>query len=226
MHPVKQSHKTLVLWLLIILVFVAFYRFFQDRTGSGVAVPAARHATAFDGQPLVGAQVLGRLISPYELTERHFGWEVPPEPARERETLEFLLDRALRSQGVVGAIGVCGAARAQLDEVIARAREAGVAQMMVTGTAVDESMAAAKLADEWGLYADLVEEISLQLRHVLVTLATCSQSDWLVGWLLSFRLQAQVLAPKHLKDRVAGEAQKISARYTEEPRDLSRAWIR
>jgi TatD DNase family protein len=40
-----------------------------------------------------------------------------------------------------------------LAEVIARAREAGVAQMMVTGTAVDESMAAAKLADEWGLYA-------------------------------------------------------------------------
>ena len=40
-----------------------------------------------------------------------------------------------------------------LAEVVARAREAGVAQMMVTGTAVDESMAAAKLADEWGLYA-------------------------------------------------------------------------
>src|SRR5207248_1350656 len=29
--PVKQSHKTLVLWLLIILVFVAFYNFFTPR---------------------------------------------------------------------------------------------------------------------------------------------------------------------------------------------------
>ena len=25
----KQSHKTLILWLLIILVFIAFYKFFQ-----------------------------------------------------------------------------------------------------------------------------------------------------------------------------------------------------
>jgi TatD DNase family protein len=40
-----------------------------------------------------------------------------------------------------------------LPDVVARARQAGVTGMIITGTAVDESMAAARLADEWGLYA-------------------------------------------------------------------------
>ena len=41
------------------------------------------------------------MLKTYELTSRHFGWEQNPRPATESEVLEHLLDRALRSQGVV-----------------------------------------------------------------------------------------------------------------------------
>jgi uncharacterized protein len=41
------------------------------------------------------------MLKTYELMERHFGWERRPRPAPEREVLNYLLDRALRSQGIV-----------------------------------------------------------------------------------------------------------------------------
>src|SRR5262249_27536894 len=41
------------------------------------------------------------MLKTYELTNRHFGWERLPKPASKRETLDYLLDRALRAQGVV-----------------------------------------------------------------------------------------------------------------------------
>jgi TatD DNase family protein len=40
-----------------------------------------------------------------------------------------------------------------LPETVRRAREAGVSQIVVTGTAVDETMAAIRVADEFGLHA-------------------------------------------------------------------------
>jgi uncharacterized protein YcaQ len=47
------------------------------------------------------------MLKTYELTSRHFGWERPPKPASEREILNHLLDRALRSQGVVSVDSAC-----------------------------------------------------------------------------------------------------------------------
>jgi len=47
------------------------------------------------------------ILKTYELTARHFGWTKPPRPAPERETLNYLLDRALRAQGVVSLDSVC-----------------------------------------------------------------------------------------------------------------------
>jgi uncharacterized protein len=47
------------------------------------------------------------MLKTYELTSRHFGWETLPKPASEREILSYLLDRALRSQGVVSLDSVC-----------------------------------------------------------------------------------------------------------------------
>ncbi|MFI5025110.1 MAG: winged helix-turn-helix domain-containing protein [Alphaproteobacteria bacterium] len=41
------------------------------------------------------------MLKTYELMTRHFGWEKPPKPASDRETNQYLLDRALRAQGVV-----------------------------------------------------------------------------------------------------------------------------
>jgi uncharacterized protein len=47
------------------------------------------------------------MLKTYELMERHFGWDQRPKPASERQTLEYLLDRALRSQGVVSLDSIC-----------------------------------------------------------------------------------------------------------------------
>jgi uncharacterized protein len=41
------------------------------------------------------------MLKTYELLTRHFGLERLPQAASERETLEYLLERALRSQGVI-----------------------------------------------------------------------------------------------------------------------------
>jgi uncharacterized protein YcaQ len=47
------------------------------------------------------------MLKTYELMDRHFGWEKPPKAASEREVAEYLLDRALRSHGVVSLDSVC-----------------------------------------------------------------------------------------------------------------------
>ena len=47
------------------------------------------------------------MLKTYELMSRHFGWERPPKPAPEKEILNYLLDRALRSQGIVSLDSVC-----------------------------------------------------------------------------------------------------------------------
>lgn len=47
------------------------------------------------------------MLKSYELTGRHFGWRTRPKPASERQTLDYLLDRALRSQGVISLDSVC-----------------------------------------------------------------------------------------------------------------------
>jgi uncharacterized protein YcaQ len=47
------------------------------------------------------------MLKTYELTNRHFGWERPPKAASETEILNYLLERALRSQGIVSLDSVC-----------------------------------------------------------------------------------------------------------------------
>jgi TatD DNase family protein len=53
----------------------------------------------------------------------------------------------------IGANLTHSAFQQDLPQVLQRAREAGVTRIFVTGTAVDESLAAAKLAETHGLYA-------------------------------------------------------------------------
>ena len=47
------------------------------------------------------------MLKTYELMTRHFGWNRLPKAASEREILNYLLDRALRSQGVVSLDSAC-----------------------------------------------------------------------------------------------------------------------
>ena len=50
------------------------------------------------------------MLKTYELMQRHFGWgelHRPPRPASPREVTAYLLDRALRAQGLVSLDSIC-----------------------------------------------------------------------------------------------------------------------
>ena len=47
------------------------------------------------------------MLKTYELMTRHFGWDKPPKPAPSAEITAYLLDRALRSQGLVSLDSIC-----------------------------------------------------------------------------------------------------------------------
>jgi uncharacterized protein YcaQ len=47
------------------------------------------------------------MLKTYDLMTRHFGWDKPPKPASAKEVIAYLLDRALRAQGIVSLDSVC-----------------------------------------------------------------------------------------------------------------------
>jgi uncharacterized protein len=47
------------------------------------------------------------MLKTYELMARHFGWDKPPKGASASEVTAYLLDRALRAQGVVSLDSIC-----------------------------------------------------------------------------------------------------------------------
>src|SRR5882724_7971083 len=69
------------------------------------------------------------MLKTYELMTRHFGWDKPPKPASGSEATAYLLDRALRAQGIVSLDSICHldapskAAVRRLIEARVRARE-------------------------------------------------------------------------------------------------------
>jgi uncharacterized protein len=58
-------------------------------------------------QGLVTISAREGMLKTYDLINRHFDWEKPPRPATERQVTAYLLDRALRSQGVVSLDSIC-----------------------------------------------------------------------------------------------------------------------
>jgi uncharacterized protein YcaQ len=47
------------------------------------------------------------MLKTYDLMQRHFGWDKPPKGASAAETAGYLLDRALRAQGLVSLDSIC-----------------------------------------------------------------------------------------------------------------------
>ncbi len=73
----------------------------------GSRKPSKRALEAAFYKGLVTISRRAGMLKSYELLTRHFGWERLPRIAGERETLDYLLDRALRSQGVVSVDSIC-----------------------------------------------------------------------------------------------------------------------
>jgi uncharacterized protein YcaQ len=47
------------------------------------------------------------MLKTYDLVGRHFGWDRPPKAASRAEVAAYLLDRGLRSQGIVSLDSIC-----------------------------------------------------------------------------------------------------------------------
>ena len=73
----------------------------------GSRKPAKRALEVAFYKGLVTISQRAGMLKTYELLTRHFGWDRLPRAAIERETLNYLLDRALRSQGIVSVDSIC-----------------------------------------------------------------------------------------------------------------------
>jgi uncharacterized protein YcaQ len=104
------------------------------------------------------------MLKTYELTERHFGWTRRPRAASERQVSTYLLDRALRSQGIVSLDSVCHL-DAQRKPAIRAVIEARVRRRALVPVAIE----GAERAEHWAPPEALegTPARRAQLTHVL-----------------------------------------------------------
>jgi uncharacterized protein YcaQ len=104
------------------------------------------------------------MLKTYELMARHFGWDQPPKPASAREIIHYLLDRALRAQGIVSLDSIChldAPSKAQVRRVIeARVRRDELVPIALEGAGKQEHWAAPATLENVGGPA-------LELVHIL-----------------------------------------------------------
>ena len=90
---------------------------------------------AFYGGALTISERNG-MLKTYELAERHFGWDKPPKPASAQEITAYLLDRALRAQGLVSLNSICYL-DAPSKPAVRRLIEARVRRKELVGVAIE-----------------------------------------------------------------------------------------
>jgi uncharacterized protein YcaQ len=109
------------------------------------------------------------MLKTYELMARHFGWDQPPhhppKPASAREIIAYLLDRALRAQGIVSLDSIChldAPSKAQVQRLIeARVRRKELVPVMLEGAGKQQHWAEpATLENAGGTAFDLVHILS------------------------------------------------------------------
>jgi uncharacterized protein YcaQ len=84
------------------------------------------------------------MLKTYELMGRHFGWDRPPKPASSGEITDYLLDRALRSQGVVSLDSIC-----HLDAPRKSAMRALIQRRVRRGELVPVALEGASKQEHW-----------------------------------------------------------------------------
>ncbi len=104
------------------------------------------------------------MLKTYQLMERHFGWERPPAAASERESVEYLLDRALRTQGVVSLDSAC-----YLDAPRKPAMRQLIEARRRRGALVSVALTGAEKLEHWAEPAALeaASGTGLELVHIL-----------------------------------------------------------
>jgi uncharacterized protein YcaQ len=104
------------------------------------------------------------MLKTYELMNRHFGWDTPPKAASETQTAEYLLNRALRSQGLVSLDSICHL-DAKRKPLVRKAIDAQVRRGVIVPVAIE---GAGKLA-HWGSPDALAElpHVAPDAVHIL-----------------------------------------------------------
>ncbi|MFK4505636.1 winged helix DNA-binding domain-containing protein [Bradyrhizobium daqingense] len=103
------------------------------------------------------------MLKTYELTSRHFGWDKLPRPASAKEITAYLLDRALRSQGVVSLDSIC-----HLDAPRKKAVASLIASRVRRGELVPIAIAGAGKQEHWASPAALEpHDVPTDLVHIL-----------------------------------------------------------
>jgi uncharacterized protein YcaQ len=104
------------------------------------------------------------MLKTYQLMTRHFGWDKPPKPASVRETTAYLLDRALRAQGVVSLDSIChldAPSKTAIRKLIeARVRRDELAPVALEGAGKQEHWAEPMRLEEPGGASELVHILS------------------------------------------------------------------
>jgi uncharacterized protein YcaQ len=104
------------------------------------------------------------MLKTYELMTRHFGWDKLPKPASTKDITAYLLDRALRSQGVVSLDSIC-----HLDAPRKTAVAGLIAKRAHRGELVPVAIDGAGKQEHWAVPAALEpgERASPDLVHIL-----------------------------------------------------------
>jgi uncharacterized protein len=103
------------------------------------------------------------MLKTYELIGRHFGWDQPPKSASTAEITAYLLDRALRSQGVVSLDSIC-----HLDAPRKKAVRAIIAKRVRKGELVGVALEGAGKHEHWAMPAALEDKREpSSLVHIL-----------------------------------------------------------
>ena len=104
------------------------------------------------------------MLKTYELMTRHFGWDKLPKPASAKDITAYLLDRALRSQGVVSLDSVC-----HLDAPRKTAVAGLIASRVRRGELLPVAIDSADKQEHWALPAALEpgERAPPDLVHIL-----------------------------------------------------------
>jgi len=113
---------------------------------------------------LVTINARSGMLKSYELMDRHFGWEERPRPTSERQFVHYLLERGLRTQGLISVDSVCHQ-DAQRKPAMRQLIEACVRRGELVGVALE---AAGKL-EHWVRPADLEmsAETAAERVHIL-----------------------------------------------------------
>jgi uncharacterized protein len=104
------------------------------------------------------------MLKTYDLMVRHFGWDKPPKPASTAEGTAYLLDRALRAQGVISLDSAChldAPSKPAVRKLIARqVRRGELLPVMLEGAGKVEHWAAPETLESKNDGAGLVHILS------------------------------------------------------------------